>query len=285
MMRSLHPNLPLPSAALTENMPDPLHAFIIHLERNRERASQVKILQETLPQNAYPITVQIIPAIDGQKLKANDISQAYCQRLHRPLYPFLLSNNEIACFLSHRRVWRTLIEQNLQAALVVEDDVTLLPVFHSVLTLALDVIHEENYFVRFPARAREKGKLLVNQNGISLISPCPVGLGTQMYLISRRAAQYLLSATAPFDRPIDVMLQMFWHTKVRPLCVLPSGIEEHSVNLGGSTIQQKRRGLEKLYREIMRPLYRGRIAFMSARHASSPPQPLYLGGCHEQKDS
>jgi len=139
-----------------------------------------------------------------------------------------------------------------------KDDIEITPIFHDALALAYDFAHHEHsgnerYFIRFPPRYREKGKRLGYKNGISLLRPTPVGLGTQMYFLNKPAAERLLAAIYPFDRPIDVTLQMFWQTHVRPLCILPSGIGEISAKLGGSTIQNKKRGIEKWRHEILRP--------------------------------
>jgi len=250
-------------------MLDPAHltGFMIHLERAHERVAQMERVQATLP-----MTTHIIDAVDGLALGEDDVAQAYRPHLYKPFYPFTLSRGEIACFLSHRRVWSRMVEQDIATALIMEDDVEIRSGFRDALALACDFAdkdhaYSEGYFVRFPLRCREKGAVLDQKGSLSLLRPTPVGLGTQMYLLNKPAAERLLSATHPFDRPIDVTLQMFWQNHVRPLCVLPSGIGEISATIGGSTIQNKKRGMEKLRHEILRPLYRWRIARYS-RHFS-----------------
>jgi GR25 family glycosyltransferase involved in LPS biosynthesis len=101
-----------------------------------------------------------------------------------------------------------------------------------------------------------------------IIEPLPVGLGMVAQLVSRDAARKLLAATRKFDRPVDTTVQMFWVTGVRPLAVQPGGVEEISSKLGGSTIKRKKSALDKLGREILRPLYRRRIATLSRKFAS-----------------
>jgi GR25 family glycosyltransferase involved in LPS biosynthesis len=79
-------------------------------------------------------------------------------------------------------------------------------------------------------------------------------------LVSREAAIRLLKASERVDRPVDVLLQMAWATAVVPKSVVPSGIREISSCLGGSTLTQDRTWLSKCRHEILRPIYRTRIA-------------------------
>ena len=45
--------------------------------------------------------------------------------LYDPAYPFILNNGEIGCFLSFRKAWQNIVDQNLSAGLIFEDDVSL----------------------------------------------------------------------------------------------------------------------------------------------------------------
>jgi glycosyl transferase family 25 len=67
-----------------------------------------------------------VSAIDGEKIdieKLNDIhinnKRHYIERYRS------LSNGEIGCALSHRLIWKKILEQNLDYALILEDDVTI----------------------------------------------------------------------------------------------------------------------------------------------------------------
>lgn len=101
--------------------------------------------------------------------------------------------------------------------------------------------------------------MVLNTETLQIIEPVPVGLGMVAQLVGREAAQRLLSATQVFDRPVDTTAQMNWVTGLKPLSVLPGGVREVSVRLGGSTIQKSRSLPDKLKREILRPLYRWKI--------------------------
>jgi GR25 family glycosyltransferase involved in LPS biosynthesis len=234
-------------------------SFIIHLERAEGRKTQVAQLQSCLPQ-----PVETLPAVDGVAMSSADRSTAYRRGLHRPRYPFVLRDAEIGTFLSHRRAWSEIISRGLDFALIVEDDIALNPAeFARAHALACAHVTEHGY-VRFPWFAKEVPRTeIVRDADCSLFSPRRIGLGMLAQLVSRNAAQKLLSVTEAFDRPVDTLLQMHWVTGLRPLVVWPSGVSEVSQTLGGSTIAQRKSPAQAIWREIMRPIYRGQIAIHS----------------------
>ncbi|WP_343313580.1 glycosyltransferase family 25 protein [Brucella sp. BE17] len=228
-------------------------AFIIHLARATDRRAQVMRLIKSLP-----VEAEIIDAVDGKTLSAERVSQVYRRSLHRPRYPFALGITEIACFLSHRKAWQAIIDQNLDAGLVLEDDVELTEQFPASFRAALQIADSKT-FIRLPFRERESGREVLVIDATRVIAPVPVGLGMVAQLVGRDAARKLLAATEVFDRPVDTTAQMNWVTGLTPLSVLPGGVREISANLGGSTIQKSRTLPDKLRREILRPIYRWRI--------------------------
>jgi len=239
-----------------------IKAFILHLDRAVAREEQVKKLQQTLP-----ITSEVVAAIDAHDLSVDQMAHVYRRHLYKPAYPFILSKNEVACFLSHRKIWAMIVEQGCAGGLILEDDAHLNGDFAEAFALASTFMTPRS-FIRFPHHRRERGEVIASKGDIRLILPKVVGLGQVACLISREVAAQLLDRTEFFDRPIDVLLQMFWLTKVRPLSITPSGIEEISQQLGGSTLHQKRTMGTKLRREILRPLYRWRLAHFSRKYST-----------------
>ena len=96
--------------------------LIIHLERSLERNSQVVKLKKYLPYRT-----KVIKAIDGMNCD-NDFSKSYAPRLLRPHYPFYLRSAEIATFQSHRKCWKEILDRDLEAALIIEDDVRIIDI-------------------------------------------------------------------------------------------------------------------------------------------------------------
>ena len=232
--------------------------LIIHLKRSLERKPQVRKLKKNL---AYRTTV--IDAIDGSK-SDNSFSKSYKQRLIRPHYPFSLRSAEVACFQSHRKCWQEILDRDLEAALIIEDDVDIINrEFTAAVELAMKEIKMGD-LIRFPIKPREKPRNTgVKRDNFSIFEPTLVGLGTQAQIVTYEAARRLLEKTERFDRPIDVYLQLRWKHGVRILTLWPNGVREQSSSLGGSLIGQERNNSDKLRRELLRPLYRAIIYIFS----------------------
>lgn len=240
-----------------------IKAFIIHLERATERRGQVAALISQLP-----VPAEIMTAVDAKTLSDAETDRTYKPRLHKPYYPFRLSRNEIACFLSHRKAWQAIVDHKLEAGLILEDDVALTADFPAAFAAATAVV-EQAGLVRLPFRAdRETGEVVLARETVKVIRPVPLGLGAQAQLIDRKTAQGLLDITTSFDRPVDTFIQMNWITGLRPLSAVPGGIKEISASLGGSTLKQPRSLVQKLHRELFRPFYRRSVSKYSRKIGS-----------------
>ena len=228
--------------------------LIIHLERSLERKPQVRKLKKDLPYRT-----KVIEAIDGGK-PDNDFSKSYIPSLLRPRYPFNLRSAEVACFHSHRKCWQEILDRDLEAAIIIEDDVDIIDgEFTAAVKLAMKEI-KMGHLIRLPMKPREKPRnRSLKRDNISIFEPTVIGLGTQAQIVTYDAARRLLEKTEHFDRPIDVYLQLRWEHGVRILTLWPNGVREYSSSLGGSLIGKERKNSDKLRRELLRPLYRARL--------------------------
>jgi GR25 family glycosyltransferase involved in LPS biosynthesis len=232
-----------------------LEAMIVHLSRATGRIKQVDRLRHELP-----VMTQVVDAIDGTILTATGVSH-YKRQLVSPVYPFDLRHTEIACFLSHRKCWQYIVDQNLDAALILEDDVGLdLDTFSSAMELSLAIIKPGD-FIRFPFKQKETDNVVIASNSrVTISKPQQIELGMVGQIVTKDAAAKLLAASDKFDRPVDCFLQMDWMHGVNVLSAWPSGVSEVSQTLGGSTINHKTQNIgSKIKREILRPIYRSRI--------------------------
>ncbi|MCQ0092518.1 glycosyltransferase family 25 protein [Roseovarius sp. M141] len=238
--------------------------MIIHLERAHARLPQVQATIDMLPLRSH-----IVAAVDGQQM-SDQHSQAYMRKTLRPHYPFELRPSEVATFHSHRACWQRIIDEGLDAALILEDDLQLDPeVFPTALDLAVSNARQGD-FVRFPIKLREEPlRDIASTGSIHLRSYDRIALGMVAQLVTRDAASALLAASVKFDRPVDNFLQMQWVHNVRVLTVWPSGVREISSELGGSLISRKGGFVEKMRREILRPLYRRKIRALARRNLNA----------------
>lgn len=235
-----------------------MQGFVIHLDRATARRPQAEALIQDLP---FP--AQIWSACDGAVPGALDgmVSE---QTLFTPKFPFAMANGEIACFESHRAIWRHIVAHDLPAAMIFEDDVRIdAAVFAKAAAMAEQYIAQHGY-IQFQTRPIPPDAVEIARDGdVQLMRPVVVPLRASAQMISRDAAQALLAASQKIDRPVDVLVQMFWETGVRPVAVTPSGVSDLP---GPTTIQAKRAPLEKLMAELRRPLFRRQIRRLSQKH-------------------
>ena len=237
-------------------------ALVIHLKRARQRKPQVSQIIRDAPLDAV-----IIDAVDGATLSQAEINAVYTtQALHQPKYPFKLNAGEIGCFLSHRKAWQYIIDQQLSAALIFEDDLTIdralfLPAFH----FAKEMIQQYGY-IQFPVKkVPQKSKQLVSKDNMQLLQPSPPRLRTSAQFVSMEAARILLQKSETFDRPVDTFIQTHWSTQINPVCIVPSGITDQTQECGGSTLARQRKLGEKIPREWQRFFYRLNVKHLSRK--------------------
>lgn len=229
--------------------------FIIHLKRATARRPHVERLQ-----TACPAPAEIVDAVDGNELSAGELATVYTPNLHQPAYPFPLRPAEIGCFLSHRRCWQKIVDENLPHALVFEDDASLdMHIAANALRMAESRIQDFGY-IQLPVRPiSSDSKIVAKQDGTQILRPVVIPLRLSGQVISQSAARDLLRLTTVFDRPVDTFLQMHWLTGVRPLAVEPSGLSDCTQDAGGSTISRNKGVGERVVREVKRYWYRSRI--------------------------
>lgn len=239
-------------------------AFVISLERAALRFQNAHALL-----NQLPLPAEVLPAVDGRQLTDDEKSSFYQPSLHQPTYPFPLNAGEIGCFLSHRKAWNEIVSRNLDAALIVEDD---LRVDNAKLNQAIDTltqVKQDFGVVQLPVRSLPRNTICVERGqNCSIVLPQVTPLRTSGQWVTRQAAEKLLQATNCFDRPVDTFLQMHWITGVRLYAISPSGLTDSTEEVGGSTIgSPKTRGInfEKMVREFRRTRYRWQISQLSTR--------------------
>ncbi len=241
---------------------DNYKSFIIHLKRSERRKAQVEDLI-----TKSPFEAEVVDAIDGRLLSKSEIDECYVDKSFlRPSYPFGMNSGEIGCFLSHRAAWQKIVDQNLAAGLVFEDDVQIDPaLFHASVKAAQQWSRDYGY-IQFQVRGvPENLETLAKDGNVNLLQPVPTLLRCSAQLINRAAAIHLLKVTEKFDRPVDGVLQMHWVTGIRPVCVEPSGVSDRTQETGGSTLSIKTPALTKLSREWKRLVYRRKIVRYSKK--------------------
>jgi GR25 family glycosyltransferase involved in LPS biosynthesis len=243
-------------------------AFILHLERASSRAANVRLLASRLP-----IESEVLAAIDGARLSQQEVDQVYARRRFRPTYPFPLTRTEVGVFLSHRAVWRRIVDDGLDFAFIFEDDAEIDASAFAALLEFVTLERSAWDYVLLPAMPIRNGTPVARRGDFKLLRPDAPPLRAIAQIVSVDAAKRLLDRTLPFDRPVDTTLQMTWLTGQPLMVASPSPIRDVSRETGGSTVQCKSMSLaERLRHEAMRPIYRAQLLARYRRHLKQAPR-------------
>src|SRR5205823_1114202 len=93
-----------------------MHAYVINLARSRDRRAHI-----TAQLRKTGIDYEIITAVDGRDLNMHDSAIIDSSLIAKNSFPA----GTAGCALSHLRVYRKMIADGLDEALILEDDVTL----------------------------------------------------------------------------------------------------------------------------------------------------------------
>lgn len=190
--------------------------FVISLvEATERRTRMTKIL------NDLDIPFQFIDAIDGRRF-AMSAHVNYDRAKRLKYFGRDLKGGELGCTLSHKKAYETIITDNLDQAIVLEDDVILYDSFVDTI-IALQQCPVPFDMVRFMGRdkvlnARQREIFQLNHD-VALTRLCATPGGTYAYLITRQGAQKLLPHLEKITYPIDALVGRSWETGLNWLSV------------------------------------------------------------------
>ena len=195
--------------------------FIVNLERSQDRREKI-----TSRLKEIGASFELFPAVDGAKLSEDELAiydeKLVFEKIARPL-----SRSEIGCYLSHKRLWQRIVDNNLPWAAVLEDDVNIHDDLGKVLS-SVSQIPLEWDFVRLAGICEtpflelyalgDSFKLAVLLQGAS---------GTQGYCISHAGAKKLLEHASVIQGTVDDhLIDNCWKTGLKILAVQPYPISE-----------------------------------------------------------
>ncbi|SIO70488.1 glycosyl transferase, family 25 [Burkholderia sp. GAS332] len=219
----------------------PIH--VISLLRSGRREAIAKVLTE------HGAAFRIEDAVDAQALTEAELNTAYGDKAAHHRYGRSMTPAEVACFMSHRSVWRSIVDTG-HAAVVLEDDAILDPAFFACVLRAneFELSRSADIVLLGRSKLRRARSLWAYFNEplrqVSIVGGLRIGVpfkqwtsGSVGYWISAQAAR---QALAYADGPIGALLDDWpWHrdhggarvVELRPYAVwedferLPSSID------------------------------------------------------------
>ena len=173
-----------------------MKVFVINLARRPER---MRYIAEQLAK--AEVAYERIDAVDGAALSKRELRRLtnrfrwWCARGYMPRV------GEIGCAMSHRNVWRKVLDGDEAACCVLEDDVALSEGFADMLRKAEAFAAKSAspiVVLLTPRCAEPKGEFVDGHFGRIAWAALTGG-----YVLNREAARRLLAATERLDSPID----------------------------------------------------------------------------------
>jgi glycosyl transferase family 25 len=224
--------------------------FLINLDNSTERFT---FMDEQLKQ--LGVEYQRISAVYGKDLHDTEIAKVYDPQTNLQKYDKKLNLGEIGCYLSHVQCWQMIIEQQLDYALILEDDSILDPALMTVIQHINNLSADWDYIKLCHGR-KPKGivKSIVLDERFSLSTCLKLPASTRGQCVSFAGAQKLLATAYPIARPVDIDIQ-FWFEKqlrcfvVRPFPVIGTDLDS-DINRQGRRTHVERHHLLRIWQKV-----------------------------------
>ncbi len=176
--------------------------------------------------NKLNIDAEFIEAVDGRKMTEAEISNIYDSKKRKRYFGRDLTKGEIGCLLSHRKIYSKMVDENIDIAVILEDDVIFEPDFKE----ALEAICSSNIkwdVIRFLGSEKiyKRGCRKITNLGNTRYKfarlPTTPG-GAHGYIITLKAAKVMLSHMQKNWIPIDTLQGRCWETKLETLVLYPA---------------------------------------------------------------
>jgi glycosyl transferase, family 25 len=190
--------------------------LLINLDKSKERLA---LCDKRMI--AAQLSYERISAVYGADLDTTQIDQHYSKHLGWRSYYKELNVGEIGCYLSHRKAWQKIVDEQLDFAIILEDDFYMSGDLTRVMNLIGEIQHEWHYIKLAKHSRKRKAIHQIPLAEYSLVTYDKVPARTCAQVVSYAGAKLLLANSSPFGRPIDIDLQHWWEKKIKLFGIEP----------------------------------------------------------------
>lgn len=175
-----------------------MKTFIVNLKQSADRRERMQTVLKD-----FPYEWEFFEAVDGREIK--NVSEVYDEKKALRFHKTPLKAGELGCVLSHLKIYKKMIDEGIDRALILEDDIALEKDFYPVLaTLTNTPMHNDvfmlghsGYFIR----KKLFGKKITDTHCLKQIINS--GNGTFGYMIDLPAAKKLYRLNFPVKLTAD----------------------------------------------------------------------------------
>ena len=182
------------------------------------------------------LTAEFVTAVDGRALSAELSAAATTRPRREQVYGTDMTDAEIACYLSHCRVYERMLAEGVEVALILEDDIDAVADLAAVVRGLASQRDPQWSVVRLqgskrsvaePRGERAYGAPVARVAGRTLCRLETNVLGGCAYLMRREAAEVMLDYGRRIFMPIDQALDRYWENGIVPFVVRPLPVWQH----------------------------------------------------------
>ncbi|WP_449543510.1 glycosyltransferase family 25 protein [Enterobacter ludwigii] len=177
-------------AALNQHK-DHMRIFIINLKSSPERRAKMEAQL-----NALGLPHEFIEAVDGKLMSENE-RKSVSQKINYAFVP-----GEIGCALSHQKIYKKMIEDNIENAFILEDDVILNESFKKIAQ-TLIIPSDKSTVVLLSRPNKYFKKPLKKITGSYHLHKTQQATTAHCYALNKKAAQSLLNGLYPIWMTAD----------------------------------------------------------------------------------
>lgn len=168
-----------------------IKTYVINLAKDKDRK---EYMEELLSLCSY-LDVEFIEAVYGKELVTSEIPMVFDSEKSYKRYGRYCDLGEIGCTLSHRKIYKKIVEQRIDYALILEDDISIKGDLENTL-LSLDEYMQQKQTKIVLLSGGYTYCSKKRYDGIKLAKVYDANY-THSYLISNSAAQVLLEDEVP----------------------------------------------------------------------------------------
>lgn len=180
--------------------------FVVNLDKDIDRWNFIKFQLDYIQSNKY----ERIPAVDMRKPNMSEFykddrislyTKFTIQKKHRCDHKQIDRTGAIGCTLSHYNIWKKIIDDNIDIAIVMEDDMRLMSNFYDILEKELKKYNSEFDILNL-------GYL---KHYFSDIDNSKFHFGTGCYIVTKEACKILCKYVFPIDTHVDAYFFLLNH--------------------------------------------------------------------------
>lgn len=193
-----------------------------------------------------------IAGVRGSELSEEEKSAVYDRQVNIKKYYKLLNDGEIGCYLSHVRCYEKIVSDQLDFALILEDDAILTPDIVKFID-QIDCLEKNWDYVKLSHGRKQKDI----QNTTVLIDNLAIGNTAKLpstttgQFVSLNGASKLIKHALPVARPIDIDIQYWFEKELKCLVVRPFPVLNGDFGSEINVVEDRRLTQKSRWRRIL----------------------------------